>query len=124
DAANGDTMRVTLTAANGTLTLPSVNGLTFTVGDGTADATMTFTGTKNTINQRLNGLVFTPTPNFDGATTLTITTDDQGNNGSGGTQSDTDAINITVNGVNDAPVNSVPAAQTANEDTTPAFSSG
>src|SRR5205823_8256065 len=124
DAANADTIQVTLTATNGTITLPAVNGLTFSVGDGSADATMTFTASRNTINSRLSGLVYTPTANYFGAATLQITTDDQGNTGSGGAQSDTDTINITVNGVNDAPVNSVPAAQTVNEDTSLVFSSG
>jgi hypothetical protein len=37
-----------------------------------------------------------------------IVTSDQGNTGRGGTLSDTDTVNITVNAVNDAPVNSVP----------------
>src|SRR5262249_52560109 len=54
---------------------------------------------------------------------LTVTTNDQGNTGSGGALSDTDTVAITVNAVNDAPANSVPAAQTMNEDGTLTFSS-
>src|SRR5207253_1406703 len=46
-----------------------------------------------------------------------IVTNDQGNTGSGGPLSDTDTVNITVNPVNDAPVNTVPGAQVVNEDT-------
>src|SRR6185369_16014531 len=65
-----------------------------------------------------------PTANYSGGATLTITTNDQGNTGTGGAKSDTDNVAITVTAVNDAPVNSVPAAQTTNEDTALVFSSG
>ena len=95
---------MTLTATNGTLTLAGFAGLSFTTGDGTADATMTFTGTMANINTALNGLSYSPTAGFNGAASLQITTNDQGNTGSGGAQSDTDTVNITVNAVNDAPV--------------------
>src|SRR5439155_33572 len=117
-------VKVTLTASNGTITLNVTAGLTFTSGDGTADATMTFTGTSATIDARMNGMSFTPTANFNGAANLQIVTDDQGNTGAGGALSDTDSVAITVNAVNDAPVNSVPAAQSTNEDTSLVFSSG
>ena len=85
---------------------------------------MTFTGTIADINTALNGLGFMPTNNYNGAASLQIVTNDQGNTGSGGTLSDTDTVAITVNAVNDAPVNTVPGAQTTNEDTTLVFSSG
>lgn len=102
--AGANPVQVTLTATNGTLTLSTTAGLTFTVGDGTADATMTFTGTITDINAALNGLTFTPTANYNGPATLTITTNDQGNTGDPGPLSDTDVVAITVNPVNDAPV--------------------
>jgi hypothetical protein len=94
--AGTNAVQVTLTATNGTLTLNGTAGLAFTVGDGTADATMTFTGTIVNINTALNGMTFTPTLGFSGAATLTITTNDQGNSGSGGALSDTDVVNIQV----------------------------
>src|SRR5207244_5315809 len=94
-----------------------VVGLTFSSGDGTADATMTFTGTTAAINTALNGLSFAPTANFNGAANLQLVTNDQGNTGTGGALSDTDTVAITVNAVNDAPVNAVPGAQSVNEDT-------
>src|SRR3989304_4924465 len=72
----------------------------------------------------LNGLVFAPTADSSGAASLAITTNDLGNSGSGSAQSDSDTVSITVNGVNDAPVNSVPGAQTTDEDTALVFSSG
>jgi hypothetical protein len=116
--------QVTLTVTNGTLTLASLTGLTFTAGDGTADAAMTFTGTVANINAALAGLTFSPTANFNGSAVLTITTNDQGTHGTGGAQSDIDTVNITINAVNDAPATGVPGAQSVNEDATLTFSSG
>ncbi|HEX8890651.1 MAG TPA: Calx-beta domain-containing protein, partial [Pyrinomonadaceae bacterium] len=99
--AGANQVKVTLAATNGTLTLSGTTGLTFTPAnssnDGVNDATLIFTGTITNINNALNGLVFSPTPGFDGAASIQITTDDQGNSGSGGAQTDTDTINITVN---------------------------
>jgi hypothetical protein len=89
-------VQVTLTVTNGTVSLSSTAGLAFTTGDGTADATMTFTGTIASINSALSGLVFTPTTGFHGAASIQITTNDQGNLGAGGALSDTDTIPITV----------------------------
>ena len=122
DAA-GSPLQVTLTATNGTISLSQTTGLSFTAGDGVADAVMTFTGTLADLNAALDGLNFAPTANFNGAASLQIVTSDQGNTGTGGPQSDSDTVNITVNAVNDAPVNSVPGPQTTNEDTTLVFSS-
>src|SRR5262249_26784519 len=67
------------------------------VGDGTADPTMTFTGTIAGVNTALQGMQYIPTNGFSGAATLTILTNDQGNTGSGGALTDTDVVNITVN---------------------------
>ena len=95
DAA-GSTIQVQLTATNGTITLPVLTGLTFSVGDGTTDTTMTFTGTLANINLRLAGMNFIPTTSFTGAATLQIVTSDLGNTGTGGTLTDTDSVAITV----------------------------
>ncbi len=95
DAGSAD-IRVTLTAANGTITLATTAGLSFTAGDGTADATMTFDGTLTEVNTAMNGMSFTPTMGFSGAATLTITSNDLGNTGTGGPLSDTDVVNIQV----------------------------
>ena len=54
----------------------------------------------------------------NGAASVQITTNDLGNSGAGGAKSDTDAVSITVNAVNDPPVNSIPGPQAANEDAT------
>ncbi len=80
--AGSAVMQVALTATNGTVT---------------------FTGTISDINAALDGLSFAPTPAFNGAAALQITTDDLGNTGSDGPKSDTDTVSITVTEVNDAP---------------------
>ena len=89
-------IQVTLTATHGTLTLSSATGLSFTFGDSSADATMTFSGTLSAVNSALNGLIFTPATGYSGPATITLTTNDSGGTGSGGALSDTDVIAITV----------------------------
>jgi large repetitive protein len=110
--ANGGNETVTLSVASGALTLSGTTGLVFGTGDGTADSTMTFTGTVSDINAALNGLSYQGNLNFNGTDTLNITTNDNGNTGSGGTLSDSDPVTINVTAVNDAPV--VTAGHTLN----------
>src|SRR6185295_12419929 len=93
-----------LSVSHGLLTLSGATGLSFTVGDGTADATMTFTGTLASINAALNGLTFNPTLNYNGGAALNVSVNDQGNTGSGGTLSDSTSVALTINPINDAPV--------------------
>ncbi|HWK55829.1 MAG TPA: Ig-like domain-containing protein [Parapedobacter sp.] len=95
--AGGGTIRVSLAATNGLLTLSGITGLNFLAGDGTDDGTVTFDGTLADINQALNGLLFVPTSGYNGPASLQITTDDLGLTGSDGPKTDTDLINITVN---------------------------
>jgi hypothetical protein len=95
DAGAAD-IRVTLTATDGTITLATTAGLNFGAGDGTADITMTFDGTLTEVNTAMNGMNYTPNLGFSGAATLTITSNDLGNTGSGGPLSDTDVVNIQV----------------------------
>lgn len=94
--AGAGALEVSLTATNGTLTLGGIAGLTFSAGDGTADAAMTFTGALTSINAALNGLTFTPSLAFTGAATIQIDVDDQGNTGPGGALTDTHTINVSV----------------------------
>jgi uncharacterized protein (TIGR03118 family) len=89
-------VQVILTAANGTLTLSTTAGLSFIAGDGTADQTMTFTGTIAAVNAALNGLTFQPTPGYTGPAGLTITTNDLAFTSIDGALSDTDSVAITV----------------------------
>ena len=82
----------------------TVSNLSFSGGDGIDDSSMTFTGTPADINTVLDGLIYTPNANFNGSDTLTITTNDLGNTGSGGALSDVDTVSINVIAVNDAPL--------------------
>ncbi|MBW4522495.1 MAG: VCBS domain-containing protein [Scytolyngbya sp. HA4215-MV1] len=108
DSAAGQLV-VTLSAANGVLTLSALTGLTFTVGDGTADGSMTFTGTLANIKAALTNLRYRGNQDFNGADTITLAIDDQGNTGVGGPLSDTKTIAVTVTPTNDAPIITVPA---------------
>ncbi|MDE8741999.1 Ig-like domain-containing protein [Pectobacterium polaris] len=93
----GNTMEVTLTASNGLLTLSPFSGLIFSVGSGADDSTMTFQGSLTNINNALNGLTFTPTSGYNGSASIQIVSNDLGSSGSGGAQTDSDTIAITVN---------------------------
>ena len=105
----GGNLTVTLTVSNGTLTLSQSTGLSFAVGGGINNTTMTFTGTATNINAALNGVTYRGNANFNGGDTLTITTNDNGNTGSdpgtsgtGTTEEDQDTVAITVSAVNDS----------------------
>ena len=78
------------------LTSPAPRVLSFSLGDGTADTDMTFTGTIADINAALEGATFVATPGFTGAASLQIVTNDLGNTGTGGALSDTDTLTISV----------------------------
>src|SRR5262249_40384438 len=86
------------TATNGTVTLGSTAGLTFQLGDGTADAAMTFTGTDTSANAALAGLRFTPAPAFVGAAAFEIQSGVvDATTVTGRTRVDTDSVPIAVN---------------------------
>lgn len=94
--ASGGAIEVTLTALNGTISLGGTTGLTFLVGSGSSDPSMTFQGNLADINAALNGLTFQPTAGYFGSASLLVTSNDLGMTGSGGTKSDTDIILISV----------------------------
>ncbi len=114
--AGSAAVEMTLSVTNGTLDAPGGAGVTVSGQD---TATVTLGGSIAAINAALNGggLIYSPTADFVGNGVLTVTTDDLGNTGEGGAKSDTDQLTITVQAVNDPPVNTVPAAQTTEEDT-------
>ena len=95
----------TLSVSSGTLNVIAGAGVS-----GNGSASVTITGTAAQINVALAGLSYAGNLDFNGAGTLTVATTD-------GTDTDTDTIAITVNPVNDAPVNTVPGAQSVAEDT-------
>src|SRR5262249_11171056 len=102
DAGNNP-MEVTLSSTGGVLSLSGVAGLSFLSGDGSGDAAMTFRGSITDINNALNGMSFSPTADLNGPASLTVNTNDLGNTGTGGAQTDSDSVPIDVTAVNDAP---------------------
>ncbi|KAF3886436.1 MULTISPECIES: DUF4347 domain-containing protein [Nostocales] len=126
DAGN-QPVEVTLTATNGTIALSSTKELQFTYGSDRSNG-MIFTGTIANINTALAGMTFNPTPEFSGIASVKITTSDLGNSGSSNNPDDdevltaTDTINITLQSVNDPPVNQVPGKLTTDEDKPIVFS--
>ncbi|MGB5297122.1 MAG: hypothetical protein WBN48_00155, partial [Thiogranum sp.] len=122
DADDGS-VEISLSATDGTLTLSGTTGLTFSTGDGSADASMTFSGTLNDINAALDGLQFDPTAAFEGFASVQISTTDFGGSGAGSPKSDVDTVTVEVGDINTAPVNTVPAEQTIDQDGMLLFSS-
>jgi VCBS repeat-containing protein len=115
DATGGD-VEVSLIATNGKINLASgtYGVLNFSVGDGRADQSMTFTGTIAEINNALDGMRFRAAKNFVGMGSLQITTNDLDNSQANGPQIDSDNVDIYVKipmPGNSAPVNSVPGDQ-------------
>ena len=99
DGGSGDET-VTLTVTGGTLALGSTASLTSFTNNA---ASITLTGTVSHINTALNGLTYKGILNFNGADSLVVSTNDDGNTGTGGPLSDTNSIAINVTPVNDAP---------------------
>jgi VCBS repeat-containing protein len=91
--ANGGTEMVSLSVADGTLTLGSTAGLTMLMDF--ADAKI-FVGTIDQINTALQGLTYLGNNNFQGTDHLTMSIVDQGHTGSGNPGADLDTITITV----------------------------
>jgi hypothetical protein len=116
DVADGNsgTMTVTLTVSNGAVTATAAGGVAVT-GSGTSSVILT--GTLANINSYLANAtrqpIFVPTSDFNGSVTLTMTTNDGGNTGSGGALIDTDTRTINVTAVADIVANTA----TTNEDT-------
>jgi len=111
DAGSSDIV-VTLGTSNGTLNVTEnlSGGLATAEITNNNTGTVTLTGTVDQINATLadaNGVTFTPTGDFNGTTSVTVTANDQGFAGSGGNLTDAVTIDIAVNSVNDAPETNV-----------------
>jgi uncharacterized repeat protein (TIGR02543 family) len=92
DAGTG-AVEVTLAVANGTLT---VSGGSASI-TGSGSGSVTLEGTIAAINATLGATVtYGPATGYSGSDTLTMTTSDQGNTGSGGIKTDIDEVGITI----------------------------
>lgn len=116
DVSNGN-LTVAVSAVSGLLSLDSLNGLSFTTGDGTQDNTLIFQGTQSAVNAALSALIYRPNANFGGADTISVSVTDGGNTGTGIPLSDSKSIAVNVLGINNAPVIALPTG-------TPAVDSG
>ena len=114
--ANGATISTQLTVSNGILDVSLSGSATISSG-AIGTNTLTINGTVSDINSTLSSLEYTGNTNLNGlaADTLTITTNDLGNTGSGGALSDTDTVQIDITPVNDAPVLDPIGNQSVNE---------
>lgn len=101
DAGNGPLL-VSLLATNGTLTLSTTNGLTFSTG-ANGMPSMTFTSTLASLNIALSNLTYQPLPNSNGLDQISLSVNDQGNTGSGGALADAKTILVSITSVNDIP---------------------
>lgn len=119
DAGTGN-VTVTLSAASGTLAANSGGGVT--VG-GTSSA-LTLFGSVSNINAFIAGsaVSFTTASNATSNVVLTVSIDDGGHVGAGGSLTDSATVTLTVTAQNDAPVNAVPGTQTVQQDGTLVFS--
>ena len=106
-----------LAVGNGKVNVSLAGGATISAGaNGTG--TLTLSGTQAQINAALASLTYQGNLNFNGTDTLTVVSTDSN------AVADTDTVTINVTSVNDAPVNTVPGAQTVTEDTALSISAG
>ncbi len=119
---DGTAGEVALTVTHGVFSLNDTTNLVFSAGDGLADASMTFTGNLVDINMAFNGATFQPVGDYNGAASLDITVNDLGDNGSGGSLSDTKKVTLSIAAVNDAPKLTAPSTESMARDNQLTFS--
>ena len=106
DDVDSSILAVTVVASNGNLTLGTAAGLTFTIGDGAADAVMAFSGTLAALNTALATLSYAPTADYNGAAALTFTAFD-------GEASVVKAVTLTITPVADITGDAVSTSEDA-----------
>ena len=114
--ANPGSDSLTLSVADGTLTLSTTSGLSFTAGSNDS-ASFSVSGTISNLNAALNGLTYQPTAGYSGADTLAISLVDPGD-----TLSASKNVSLSINAL-PAPSITAPATATVLENTSLTFSS-
>src|SRR5207253_460806 len=89
-----------------------------------ADGTTQVTANTTVTLAQLQGLKYKTVADANGSGNLTWTVQDSGGTANGGVDTLTEILSITVTAVNDAPLNSVPSAQSMSEDVALVFFSG
>lgn len=111
-----DIFTLTLACNQGTLKILSTGGLQLTTG-ASAVSTLTFQGTLDFINRVLvDKIVYTPNNNYHGSDTITVTVNDNGLHGTGGSLTDSLTVAVTITAVNDRAILTGPATATVDED--------
>jgi large repetitive protein len=126
DAGTTGLETVTLSVGHGTLTLATTAGVSIVSGANGSGA-VTIRGTLAQVNAAIAGLAYQATANYNGSDVLTVDVVDDGldtghTTSNGAMSAVSQTVAITVTPVNDAPVSTVPGAQTVNEDTALVFS--
>ncbi|GGU56886.1 hypothetical protein GCM10009504_12330 [Pseudomonas laurentiana] len=111
--AGSASVTVGFSVPSGTLLATDGGGVIVT-GSGTG--VLTLSGALANINVFIaaSNLTYKTAQDATGSVALTVSINDNGNTG-GGPQTDTKTVTLNVTAVNDAPVNSVPASQTAQQ---------
>ncbi|MCP3936992.1 MAG: hypothetical protein GY708_16670, partial [Actinomycetia bacterium] len=112
--AGGSNLTTRLQVSAGVVNVTLSGSATISAGvNGTGD--LTIQGSTTDINATLASLTYTGNTDVVGtaADTLTVTTNDLGNTGSGGAQQDVDTVQVDLTAVNDAPVVSAPGSALA-----------
>jgi len=107
---------ITLSATFGTISLTSTRSITFTVGDGSKDEVMYFSGSTTDINNALKSITYRPLLNRFGTETITFKVDDLMYLGAGEAYSETKLLTFEVESVDDLPTIMTPSNQQLAED--------
>ncbi|MEG4317899.1 MULTISPECIES: DUF4347 domain-containing protein, partial [unclassified Microcoleus] len=107
--SDSESVEVNLSVTSGTLALKSLTGIT---GSGNGSNILIYTGKQTDINAALDGLTYTPNPNFSGTDALILTTNDRAPAELGGALTDVDRVNITVNPTTPTPTTPTPTTPT------------
>jgi hypothetical protein len=116
-AAGSNADSLALSASQGTLTLASSNGLSFSSGTN-GSSTFTVSGTVTNLNAALNGLVYQPTSLYSGSDSLSVSVTDPGD-----TLSASTSVTLTVAALS-APAISVSASPSLTGDGSLSLSGG
>jgi Cadherin-like/Bacterial pre-peptidase C-terminal domain/FG-GAP-like repeat/Bacterial Ig domain/Bacterial cadherin-like domain len=117
--ADNSPLKVTISSSttNGLVTVnESGGGLSFINGTSNGSSSLTFTGTLSDIQFALNDLTYQGKPDFFGSDRVTVTIDDQGATGQGGSKTVSRTLSFNVLSVNDKPTFVGGADLTTNED--------
>ncbi|MBZ0136588.1 MAG: tandem-95 repeat protein [Planctomycetes bacterium] len=101
-----NTVRFILSATDGDLTITDDSALTL-INGANGSTSMEYSGSPADVLAALSGptdVTYAPHPNYNGPDTIVFTIHDEGNVGSGGSQSHFVNVGVTVDPLNDAPV--------------------